>query len=69
MLDAIKDNHKVRLATEQGKMEIKAAKTMLVESEDSQFVKCGNDHRIDVENRQRLMTLSINFEVRHYPLS
>jgi len=61
-LDATKDNHKVRLATEQGAMEIKAAKTLMVESEDSQFVKCGKDHSIFVENRQRLMTK--NKEIR-----
>jgi len=61
-LDATKDNHKVRLATEQGAMEIKAAKTIMVESEDSQIVNCGKDHQIVVENRQRLMTKNKQIE-------
>lgn len=55
-LDASKDAHKVRLATEEGKMEIYAAKTMLIESGDSQNVQVGKDHIVTVENAQQLMT-------------
>ncbi|VAX01642.1 hypothetical protein MNBD_GAMMA22-2051 [hydrothermal vent metagenome] len=55
-LDATKDAHKISLRTEQGKMEIKAAKTMKVDSEDSQLFTSGGEHSIFVENRQRLMT-------------
>lgn len=55
-LDANEDGHKVRLATEEGEMEIKACKTMLIESGDTQTVQSGNDHIVTVENSQRLMT-------------
>lgn len=55
-LDANQDGHKVRLATEEGEMEIKACKTMLIESGDTQTVQSGNDHIVTVENAQRLMT-------------
>ncbi len=55
-LDANDDGHKVRLATEEGKMEISACKTMLIESGDTQTVQSGNDHIVTVENAQRMMT-------------
>jgi type VI secretion system secreted protein VgrG len=55
-LDANEDGHKVRLATEEGEMEIKACKTMLIESGDTQTVQSGNDHIVTVENAQRVMT-------------
>ncbi len=55
-LDATKDAHKIRLATEEGKMEIFARKTMLIESGDSQTVQVGKDHLVTVENAQQLMT-------------
>jgi type VI secretion system secreted protein VgrG len=55
-LDANQDGHKVRLATEEGEMEIKACKTMLIESGDTQTVQSGNDHIVTVENTQRVMT-------------
>ncbi|ABA90056.1 type VI secretion system needle syringe protein TssI [Syntrophotalea carbinolica DSM 2380] len=55
-LDANSDGHKVRLATEEGKMEIAACKTMLIESGDTQTVQSGNDHIVTVENSQRMMT-------------
>lgn len=55
-LDANANGHKVRLATEEGDMEIYAAKTMLMESGSSQTVQIGKDHVVVVENAQRLMT-------------
>jgi len=55
-LDANQDGHKVRLATEEGEMEIKACKTMLIESGDTQTVQSGNEHIVTVENAQRVMT-------------
>ncbi len=55
-LDADQEGHKVRLATEEGEMEVKAHKTLLMESGDTQTVQSGNDHIITVENAQRLMT-------------
>ena len=55
-LDADEDGHNVRLATEEGEMEVFAAKTMLLESGDTHSVEAGNDHLITVENAQRLMT-------------
>lgn len=55
-LDANQDGHKIRLATEEGEMEISACKTMLIESGDTQTVQSGNDHIVTVENAQRVMT-------------
>jgi type VI secretion system secreted protein VgrG len=55
-LDANQEGHKVRLATEEGEMEISACKTMLIESGDTQTVQSGNDHIVTVENAQRMMT-------------
>ena len=63
-LDANAEGHKVRLATEEGDMEHYAAKTMLVESGDSQTVQAGNDHIVTVENAQRLMTKNKEVEVQ-----
>ena len=55
-LDADREGHKVRLATEEGEMEVSAHKTLLMESGDTQTVQAGNDHVVTVENAQRLMT-------------
>lgn len=55
-LDANQDGHKVRLATEEGEMELSACKTMLIESGDTQTIQSGNDHIVTVENAQRMMT-------------
>ncbi len=61
-LDASKDAHQIRLASEEGKMEIYACKTMAIESGDSQNVLVGKDHIVTVENAQHLMTR--NQEIR-----
>ena len=61
-LDASKDAHQIRLATEEGKMEIYAKQTMLIESGDSQNIQIGKDHIVTVENAQQLMTR--NKEIR-----
>ncbi len=61
-LDANAEGHKVRLATEEGEMEIFAKKTLLVESGDTQTVQAGNDHIVTVENAQRLMTRNKEIE-------
>ncbi len=55
-LDASKDAHLVHLASEQGDMKIEAGKTVLQTSGDSHTLEAGNDHRVTVENNQRLMT-------------
>ncbi|WP_429884438.1 type VI secretion system Vgr family protein [Geoalkalibacter halelectricus] len=55
-LDADRDGHRVRLASEEGEMELYAAKTLLFESGDTQSVEVGNDQIVTVENAQRLMT-------------
>ncbi len=55
-LDAERDGHRVRLASEEGEMEVYAAKTLLLESGDTHSVQSGNDHLVTVENAQRLMT-------------
>ena len=55
-LDANKGAHQVRLASEEGKMELYAQKTILIESGDSQNVQVGKDHIVTVENAQKLMT-------------
>lgn len=55
-LDADRDGHQVRLASEEGEMELYAAKTLLFESGDTQSVEVGNDQIVTVENAQRLMT-------------
>ncbi|MEN8141289.1 MAG: type VI secretion system tip protein TssI/VgrG [Thermodesulfobacteriota bacterium] len=48
--------HKLRLASEQGMMEAKAATTMQLEAGESQSMETGKDHLVTVENCQRLMT-------------
>lgn len=63
-LDANAEGHQVRLATEEGEMEHYAAKTMLMESGDSQTVQSGNDHIVTVENAQRLMTKNKEVEIQ-----
>jgi type VI secretion system secreted protein VgrG len=55
-LDANREGHKVRLASEEGEMEISARKTLLMESGDTQTVQTGGDHNVAVENAQRLTT-------------
>lgn len=55
-LDADSEGHQVRLATEEGEMEVFAAKTLLIESGDSQTLQSGRDHLVTVENAQRLLT-------------
>lgn len=55
-LDARKEAHQVRLASEQGDMKIEAGKTVLQTSGDDHTLEAGNDHRVTVENNQRLMT-------------
>jgi len=61
-LDAKSDGHLVRLATEEGKMEIYAAKTILTESGDTHTMESGNDHIVTVENSQKLMTKNKEIE-------
>jgi len=61
-LDANSDGHMVRLATEEGKMEIYAAKTILTESGDTHTMESGNDHIVTVENSQKLMTKNKEIE-------
>ncbi len=55
-LDAKSSGHKVYLGTEEGEMEQYAAKTMLIESGDSQTVQSGNDHILTIENSHSLHT-------------
>ena len=55
-LDAKADGHKVYLGTEEGEMEQYAAKTMLIESGDTQTVQSGNDHILTIENSYSLHT-------------
>ena len=55
-LNAKSEGHVVRLATEEGEMEIYAAKTILTESGDTHTMESGNDHIVTVENSQKLMT-------------
>jgi type VI secretion system secreted protein VgrG len=55
-LDAKKEAHLIRLASEQGDMKIEAGKTILQHSGDSHTLESGNDHEVTVENNQRLMT-------------
>ncbi len=62
-LDAKASGHVVKLATEEGKMEIYAAKTILTESGDTHTMESGNDHIVTIENSQKLMTK--NKEIEH----
>ncbi len=55
-LDADRDGHLLRLATEEGEMEVYAKKDMRVESGGTQTLQSGNEHLVRVENAQRLMT-------------
>lgn len=55
-LDAKTTGHKIYLGTEEGEMEQYAAKTMLIESGDSQTVQSGNDHILTIENSHSLHT-------------
>jgi type VI secretion system secreted protein VgrG len=55
-LDARKEAHQVRLASEQGDMKVEAGKTILQRCGDSHSLETGNNHEVAVENNQRLMT-------------
>lgn len=55
-LEAKKEAHLIRLASEQGDMKIEAGKTILQRSGDNHTLESGNDHEVTVENNQRLMT-------------
>lgn len=63
-LDADSEGHRVRLASEEGAMELRAAGTLLLESGETQTVEAGGDHIVTVENAQRLMTRNKEIEVR-----
>lgn len=63
-LDANTEGHQVRLASEEGEMEIFAAKTLLLESGDSQTLQSGKDHLVTVENAQHLLTKHRQIEVQ-----
>ncbi len=55
-LDADNEGHLLRLATEEGEMEVYANKEMRIESGATQTLESGNEHLVRVENAQRLMT-------------
>jgi type VI secretion system secreted protein VgrG len=62
-LDAKADAHEVRLASEQGEMELYAGKSMLIEVGESQTIQVGADHEVTVEGAQRLMTKAGEIEI------
>lgn len=63
-LDANREGQRVRLATEEGELEAYAAKSMTLESGDSQQVQVGRDHEVTIENRQQLMTRNAEIEMK-----
>lgn len=63
-LDADAEGHQVRLASEEGEMEVFAAKTLLLESGESQTLQSGKDHLVTVENAQRLLTRNRQIELQ-----
>ncbi|BCR03025.1 hypothetical protein DESUT3_00940 [Desulfuromonas versatilis] len=63
-LDADRAGHRLRLASEEGEMEVQAAKTLLLESGDSHRLQSGGDHQISVENSQRLATKNQQIELQ-----
>lgn len=63
-LDAKAGNHKVRLATAEGTMEIQAAKSLHLESGDTHSTTSGNDHLITVENKQQLATKKAGIDLQ-----
>ncbi|ALC17969.1 Rhs element Vgr protein [Desulfuromonas soudanensis] len=63
-LDADSEGHRVRLASEEGTMELFAAKTLLLDSGETQTVEAGGDHIVTVENAQRLMTKNKEIELQ-----
>lgn len=63
-LDAKADAHLVRLASEQGEMELHAGRSMLIECGDSQTTQVGADHLVTVEQAQRLMTRNAEIELQ-----
>jgi type VI secretion system secreted protein VgrG len=54
----------VRLASEEGAMELCAAKTLLLDSGETQTVEAGGDHIVTIENAQRLMTKNKEIELQ-----
>jgi type VI secretion system secreted protein VgrG len=62
-LDADSQGHRVRLASEEGAMELCAAKTLLLDSGETQTVEAGGDHIVTIENAQRLMIRDKEIEV------
>ncbi|BCR03027.1 hypothetical protein DESUT3_00960 [Desulfuromonas versatilis] len=63
-LDAHGEGHLLRLATEEGEMEVLAGKTLLIESGDTQTLEAGNDHLVTVEKAQRLLTRKGSIEAK-----
>lgn len=63
-LDADAEGHQVRMATEEGEMEVFASKTLLMESGDSQTLLSGKDHLVIVQNAQRLLTKNQQIELQ-----
>lgn len=63
-LDAKAGNHKVRLSTAEGMMEVQAAKSLHLESGDTHSTTSGNDHLITVENKQQLATKKAGIDLQ-----
>ncbi len=61
-LSAQDEGHNIRLATEQGEMEIYSKKTLLIESGDSHTIQAGNEHVVTVANTQQLVTKNNEIE-------
>ena len=55
-LDAKSDGHEVRLATDEGDMQVYAGKNMLIEAGADQTVQVGGKQEITVEDSQRVLT-------------
>ncbi len=61
-LDADSEGHLIRLASEEGEMEVQAGQTLLMEAGDSQTLQTGRDHLVEVEKAQRLLTRNQQIE-------
>jgi len=61
-LSANNEGHHIRLATEQGEMEIYADKSLLLESGDSHTIQSGNEHLVTIKNNQHLVTKNKEIE-------
>ncbi len=61
-LSANEEGHHIRLATEKGEMEIYSEKTLLVESGDSHTIQTGNEHNVEIQNNQQLVTNNYEIE-------